>query len=306
MNIGVIGVGVMGKNHVRIYSDLKKVERVYIYDTDLKKAEKISKEYNGISCNSLEMLLSKVDAVSICVPTKFHFEMVKKVIRYNLHCLIEKPITSNFNEGLKLLKILKKFENKVIGVGHVERFNPVVNEIKKIIDNPYYIEIKRHNPTSIRVTDVSVVEDLMIHDIDILFNVLLEDVHSYKISAAGNNDICEALFQLDDSMASLSASKVALKKFRTIYIEDVNLTIEGDLMSQELYIYKSPRLYDKGGGGYAQENIIEKVLVNKVEPLREELKTFVECIERGEDFPVTPEQAVKNLKICEEIKRHIP
>jgi len=303
MKVGVIGTGVMGKNHVRVYSELRNVDDVYVFDlneSNMKKCE----EYGAIACNSVENLLNIVEAVSICVPTKHHFTIARKAIEKNVHCLIEKPITLTVREGEKLLNLLKG-KDIVVGVGHTERFNPIVSEIKKIIGEPFYVEIKRHNPTSIRITDTSVVEDLMIHDIDIIFNVLFDGNNKYDILAAGNCDVCQVTIVIGSSIASLSASRVALKKFRTIYVEDKNATIDGDLMTQEVYIYKNPKLSDRDRGGYAQENIIEKVLVNKVEPLKIELKTFIDCVVNGEEFPVTPEQALQNLKVCEEIKRYL-
>ena len=303
MKVGVIGTGVMGKNHVRVYSELRNVDEVYVFDLNENNMKKC-KEYGAIACNSVENLLNSVEAVSICVPTKHHFTIARKAIEKGVHCLIEKPITLTVREGEELLNLLKG-KNLVVGVGHTERFNPVVNEIKKIVEKPFYVEIKRHNPTSIRITDASVVEDLMIHDIDIIFNVLFDKNKKYNILAAGSYDVCQATIIMDGSIASLSASRIALKKFRTIYIEDERVTIDGDLMTQEIYIYKNPKLFDRESGGYAQENIIEIVLVNKVEPLKIELKMFIDCIISGKEFPVTPEQAVENLKVCEEIKRYL-
>lgn len=299
MKVGVIGTGTMGKNHVRVYSEFKAVEEIYVFDSNKDMANRMS-GYDAIVCDSVDELLNKVDAASICVPTKYHFEVAKKVIEKDVHCLIEKPIASTVKEGEKLLNILNK--KLIVGVGHIERFNPIVNEVKKIIKSPYYIEIKRHNPASTRITDSSIVEDLMIHDIDIVFNVLFDE-NEYSIYSAGNSDLCKVVVTFDNSVVSLSASKVASKKIRTAYIEDKDFTIEGDFMAQEIYIYRKPGKYGIEYGRYIQENIIEKVLVNKVEPLKVELKTFVDCIINDKDFPVTPEQALKNLRICEEIKK---
>jgi predicted dehydrogenase len=188
----------------------------------------------------------------------------------------------------------------IVGVGHIERFNPIVKEIKRIIKNPLYVEIKRHNPASARITDSTIVEDLMIHDIDIVFNVLFQG--DYELYSGGNTDLCTALITFDSSIGSLSASRKASKKIRTVYIEEEDFTIEGDFMNQEIYVYRKPGKYGIENERYTQENIIEKVLVNKVEPLKEELKTFVRCVRKGEQFPITPEQALHNLRICEEIR----
>ena len=300
MDVGVIGVGAMGRNHVRVYSELKGVRNVYVYDPIPQSADRV-KDIATV-CGSMDELLGKVDCVSICVPTKYHFETAKKVIEAGVHCLIEKPITLTVEEGRALLEIIRS-KDLTVGVGHIERFNPIVDEIKKIAGQPDYVSIKRHNPTSSRITDASVVEDLMIHDIDIVFNVLFRGDDDFKIHSAGNRNVCEAMAVFAHSVVSISASRLSSKKFRTFYVEAEDFTTEGDFMTQEVYIYRKPGKYGVENERYLQENIIEKVLVNKVEPLKVELKTFLDAARSGKPFVVTPEQALKNLVICEEIKK---
>ena len=301
MKIGVIGTGFMGQNHVRIYSELKEVDGIYVFDVDKVKTKRL-KEYGVIVCDSIEELLNNVDAVSICVPTKYHFDVAKKAIENGVHCLIEKPIALNVKEGEELVNLLIN-KDLVVGVGHIERFNPIIDEIVKIINEPLYVEIKRHNPGSVRIKDSTIVEDLMIHDIDIVFNVLCKHISGdYKIYSVGNSDICKALIKFDSSIVSLSASRKSSKKIRIIYIEEEEFTIEGDFMNQEIYVYKKPERYGLENEKYVQENIIEKVLVNKVEPLKEELKAFVRCVKNKKEFPITPVQALRNLRICEEVR----
>ena len=132
MKVGVIGTGTMGKNHVRVYSELKDVEEVYAFDVDTAKAN-IMMEYGATVCNSMEDLLNRVDAVSICVPTRYHLEVAKRAIEKDVHCLIEKPIASTVKEGEDLVKLVL-VENKdlIVGVGHIERFNPIVRELSLI------------------------------------------------------------------------------------------------------------------------------------------------------------------------------
>jgi len=300
MDVGVIGVGSMGRNHVRVYSELKGVENLYVFDPIAENAARAREVANV--CGSVEELLQRVEAVSICVPTKYHFWTAKKVIEAGINCLIEKPITLTVEEGEELLRLLEGKEI-VAGVGHIERFNPIVDEIKKIAERPDYVSIKRHNPTSNRITDASVVEDLMIHDIDIVFNVLFEGEEDFRIFSAGNRNVCEAMAVFRDSVAAISASRLASKKFRTFYVEAEDFTTEGDFMAQEVYVYRKPGKYGVENERYTQENIIEKVMVNKVEPLKVELKTFLDSVKSGKGFPVSPEQALKNLRICEEIKK---
>ena len=299
MNVGVIGTGVMGTNHVRVYSKIRNVQGIYVFDSSSEALDKL-KDYDVIVCKSLDELLHNVDAVSICVPTENHFDIVNNVVNENVHCLIEKPITLTAEEGEKLQGIIH--DELIVGVGHIERFNPIVDEIKKVSNHIQYCEIKRHNPASTRITDSTVVKDLMIHDIDIVFNVLFKG-REYSLHSIGNERICSSHVNFDDSVVSLSASKLSSKKIRSIYVEEEECTIEGDFMLQEVYVYKKPEQYGVKNERYVWENIIEKVLVNKVEPLYCELQTFVDCVKHHKEFPVTVEQAVKNLRICEEIEK---
>ncbi|HNX38959.1 MAG TPA: Gfo/Idh/MocA family oxidoreductase [Methanothrix sp.] len=304
MDVGVIGVGAMGRNHVRVYSELKGVDTVYVYDPVAESAAR-SRDVAEV-CATLPELLAKAEAVSICVPTRYHFQVAGQAIEAGVNCLIEKPITLTVEEGTRLLKIIesKRLSNPdlVVGVGHIERFNPIVAEMARIAGRPDYVCIKRHNPTSSRITDASVVEDLMIHDIDIVFNALFPGERDYRIFSAGSANVCEAMAVFPGTVVSFSASRLSCKKFRSLYVESQDFTAEGDFMTQEVYIYRKPGKYGVEGERYTQENIIEKVLVNKVEPLKVELKTFLDCINGRRIFPVTPDQALQNLRICEQIK----
>lgn len=301
MQIGVIGVGAMGKNHIRIYSELKGIDEVCAYDLDSNLLKHTCEKFGITACDSLDAVLKKVNAVSICVPTKFHSTIAKKVMENNVSCLIEKPLASTVDEGNHLLEYAKNKDHLVIGVGHIERFNPIVNEIMGLAVAPRFIEIKRHNPASSRITDADVVSDLMIHDIDIVWNCLFNN-KAFKLYSVGNADLQKTLIKFEDCIVSLSASRVACKKIRNIYVECDEFTIDGDFMTQEIYIYRKPGKYREENTKYTQENFIEKVLVNKVEPLREELKTFIECVRVGRPFPISLEQAFQNLKIAEEIR----
>ncbi len=241
-----------------------------------------------------------MDLVSLAVPTRYHFEMAQRVIDAGVHTLIEKPICATAEEGETLVAGIP--DGIIVGVGHIERFNPIVPEIKRIANDPEYVAFHRHNPASGRITDASIVEDLMIHDIDILFNAFFPD-QDYTFSARGNEDIALVLGSIDATSFYLSASRKSAKKIRTLYIEEADRTIEGDFMTQEIYVYRTPDTYDQTNGLYRQENIIEKVLVNKVEPLKVELQAFVRAARDGRPFEVTPEQAVSNLHICEAVLR---
>jgi predicted dehydrogenase len=246
---------------------------------------------------TMEELLRSVDAVSLCVPTPYHCTTAKEVLAAGVHMLIEKPVCLTAAEGAELLPLIP--DGCVVGVGHIERFNPIIAEIKHIVKDPLYMEINRHNPASARVTGSSVVEDLMIHDIDLVFNALFGS--EYTLSACGSFDVCAALFNFGETPVYLSASRKASKKIRLIRVEEEDFTIEGDFMSQEVYVYRKPEHYHQEAERYVQENITEKVMVSKVEPLRTELQTFIDCARTGTPFPVTPEEGVENVRICEEI-----
>jgi predicted dehydrogenase len=298
MEVGVIGTGMMGKNHVRIYSELKPVTGLYVYDVNQQEAMSVGLQHGAIPCATIGDLLKKVDALSICVPTQYHLETAKEALETGVHILMEKPICSSVKEAEQVLALIGN--SQIVGVGQIERFNPIIPEIKRICKKPLYVEINRHNPASTRVTRSSVVEDLMIHDIDILRHVLFDE--KYSLSAGGTGDIASALFRFGSTPAYLSASRKSSKKIRRIYIEEEDLTIEGDFMNQEIFTYYKPDKYNVENERYVQENIIEKVMVNKVEPLKVELQTFLECAKKGRPFPVTPEQAIEDLRICEEIQ----
>ena len=297
MDVGVIGTGNMGRNHARIYSEMKDVDSVYIYDLNPKSAEKISADFGAKSSESIQSLLKSVDAVSICVPTKYHFMVAEEAIERGIHSLIEKPISSTSEEGERFLKLIP--DHLVVGVGHIERFNPIIGEIKNLMKKPKYIEIRRHNPGSSRITDTGVLIDLMIHDIDLIWNDFFGGKKDSERYSLGDDDLYKMVAKFDDCIVSLSASRISCQKIRTIHVEEEGFTIEGNFMNQELYIYRKPERYGEVNTRYAQENIIEKVLINRVEPLKEELKTFIRCVQREEPFPITPEQAVLNLKIAE-------
>ncbi len=298
--MGVIGVGVMGRNHARVYSELKKVDSLHLYDLNQKATHSLAVAFEATASPTVESLLENVDAVSVCVPTPYHFGVAETVLDAGVPVLIEKPICATAEETRRLIRKIP--DGLVVGVGHIERFNPIVPEIKKIVRHPLYIEMKRHNPASSRVSGSSVVEDLMIHDVDIMRNVLLPD-GAYRLAGSGNEDVCSALFSFRGTSVYLSASRKSSKKIRMIYIEEEEFTVEGDFMAQEIYIHRKPGQYSAENERYVQENIIEKVLVNKQEPLKLELSTFLDCAAKGREFPVSPAQALLNMEICEDVAR---
>ena len=298
MDVGVIGTGMMGQNHVRVYSELKEFGSVVIYDVNQSQAEKIATQNNAEVADSYEDLFHRVEAVSLCVPTPFHYNVALQVINAGMNVLIEKPICLSSSESKELEKQIP--DDIVVGVGHIERFNPIVSEISQIISDPLYIEFKRHNPTSSRITGSSVVEDLMIHDIDIMLHAL--GCSDLSVQAKGNDDVAAALCTSGNSVVYLSASRKSSKKIRMVHIEQEDMTIQGDFMAQEIYVHRKPGQYKVERDRYVQENIVEKVQVAKLEPLRAELSTFLMSVKTSTPFPITSRQAIENLEFCEMIK----
>jgi predicted dehydrogenase len=298
MQVGVIGAGAMGRNHVRVYSELKSVDSLGIYDVNAAAAKALGEKHGATVYGSVGELLDNSDAVSVVVPTPFHSTVVGEVFSKKRSVLIEKPICATSAEAKQLMKSAPA--GITIGVGHIERFNPIVAEIKRIVKKPLYFEMKRHNPTSSRITGSSVVEDLMIHDIDILLSEFFPD--PCNLHSVGNDDVMSVLMNCKNIPVVLSASRKASKKIRLFYVEDEDFTIEGDFMSQEVTIHRKPGQYRIEAQRYVQENIIEKVMVGKVEPLKRELETFIDCVKNQRPFPITPEQAIRNLEFCEKIR----
>jgi len=299
VKVGVIGTGVMGQNHARVYSELRGIDEVMLYDVFAEAAQKTAAKLGVTAASSMDKLLDEVDAVSICVPTQFHKDTALQVLESGVAALIEKPVCSNVAEAEYLMDNIPK--GAVVGVGHIERFNPIIPEIAKIVDKPLYISIQRHNPASDRINGTPVVEDLMIHDIDIAFNHFIKG--DYHLSACGTDDVMGVLINNGSLPVYLSASRKSSKKIRHITIEQEEFTVEGDFMTQEVYVYRKPGVYHSEDTRYVQENVVEKVMVPKVEPLKLELQTFINCAKEKKPFPITLEQATQNMRICEEIHK---
>ena len=170
LRVGVIGVGHLGRHHARIYSTLSSVTFVGISDTNTSRGQEIAAEFNVIFYPNVDDLLVLVDAVSVAVPTSAHFSVVMSCLNKDCHVLVEKPITQDEQDGETLVQLAKE-QRKILQVGHVERFNPIVEKIRPYIHNPIFIECHRLSPFQPRGTDVDVVRDLMIHDLDLILSL---------------------------------------------------------------------------------------------------------------------------------------
>lgn len=299
MIAGVIGTGVMGQNHARNYADMKGVDELIVFDVFAESAQKTAERLGARVAPSIDKLLDEVDAVSICVPTQYHKDTALQVLESGTAALIEKPICSTVEDAEFLIDHTPK--NAVVGVGHIERFNPIIPEITKIVDKPQYVSVHRHNPASARIVGTPVVEDLMIHDIDIIFNKFVKG--DYSISATGSSEIMGVLVNNNNIPMYLSASRKASRKIRSIMVETEEFTVDGNFMTQEVYIYRKGGKYTEENARYVQENLVEKVMVPKVEPLKLELQTLLDCAKTKKPFPITLEQATENLRVCEKIHK---
>ncbi|MCM8765800.1 MAG: Gfo/Idh/MocA family oxidoreductase [Candidatus Omnitrophica bacterium] len=299
IKVGVIGVGKLGYIHARVYSEMKDVELVGVCDINQEKAKKVAQELKTEFYFDYREIIPYVDAVSIAVPTSLHYPIGKEFLKNGVHCLIEKPLAINLKEAKGLLKIAEG-KKSILQVGHIERFNPAIQTILKLPGEPRFIECHRLGNFSPRVKDVGVVLDLMIHDLDIVLTLVKAKVES--IDALGVNvlttyeDIANARIKFEDgTICNLTASRVSDERMRKIRIFKENSYISLDYFKQEVLIY------------YKRKNrVIHRFLpVKKEEPLKEELKSFINCIYKKGNPLVSGEEAYNALKLAFRILKKI-
>jgi len=277
--VAVIGVGHLGSIHTKVYSKLDNVKLVGVCDCNLETAIEVGKKYHTPSYSDYEDLFDKVDAVSIAVPTSLHYNIAKEFLNHDIHVLIEKPITKTLSEADELINIAKD-RKLIIQVGHIERFNPAVLAIEPYLKKPKFIECQRLGPFHKRVKDVGVVLDLMIHDIDIVLGLLKEDV--VNIEAVGLSTISDhedvanvrLIFQ-DGTIADITASRVTKDVVRKMRIFQEDSYVSLDYVTQDAAIFRK-----------TDDKIVkERIKIKKKEPLKKELKSFIECV-RTEKKPI--------------------
>ena len=319
INIGVIGVGHLGQHHVKHYNKIRNANLIGIFDVDSNRAAKIGKKYDVPVFENVEDLLNKVDGVSIATPTPNHSETAKLCIKYNKHVFIEKPITVTLEEADELLK-LSKDKKTIIQVGHIERLNPALIALNTYRIAPKFIEIHRLAPYTSRGTDVPVVLDKMIHDIDILLSLVKSPVD--KIQATGLSiltdsvDIAHARIRFENStVASITSSRVAKDEVRKVKVFQKNLYATIDLLLGLTEIYKITGKKDSGRGGAmtvplqndSNEKFIvyEKPSIIKDDPLQMELANFINSIQ-GKEAPIVTGKAGRDaLEVAIQIQNMI-
>ncbi|MBE6058626.1 MAG: Gfo/Idh/MocA family oxidoreductase [Clostridium sulfidigenes] len=314
VKLGVIGVGRMGSNHARICSRLRNIDLVGYCDIIREKANEASKTYNTKSFYDYKEMLNYVDAVIISTQSEFHYEIAKYYLQNKKHVLIEKPITIHDLEAEELIQIAEK-NNVVLTVGHVERFNAVIEALNGVYrkDKIIAINAKRMSPMDHRVKDIDVIMDLMIHDIDIILN-LLKPYKVTNIFASGRSVKKESLRlgHVDYAVANLvfengvianiTASRVTEKKVRKLEIIEVERYVDVDYMDKSIEITSKfiPKINENASTRsleYSQESIVERVSVNTTESLLEEDQCFVDSINQNKKPRVSGKDGLTALKI---------
>ena len=283
LRVGVVGVGHMGSYHVAALSELLDYEIVAVCDLDEKRAKYIADKYGTVFFKRPEDMLDSVDAVTIAVPTRHHFSVSRFFLESGVHVLVEKPIANTLEESKELYEIAKK--NKlVLHIGHVERFNGAVQELKNIVTNPSLIECRRMGPFTERVRDDGVVLDLMIHDLDIVLRLMNEKVVSLSAVGASihsqRDDIANVQMVFENGcVANLIASRVTQSKIRTLSISQPDAYITLDYGDQELRIQRkasSEHQLSREDLKYREQSELERLFVHKDNPLKLELRHFLD------------------------------
>jgi UDP-N-acetylglucosamine 3-dehydrogenase len=313
LNVAVIGVGVMGKTHVRVYSELAEVKLAAVMDINEQLGKEIANKYGTAYYNDIKELIGKekLDAVSICVPTSLHFKIAKMCINAGINVLVEKPITSNISDAKKLLRLAKDKNVKLL-VGHIERFNPAVNKVKEIIERGDLGSItaiiaRRVGGFPPQIKDTNIAVDLMIHDVDIinyLLNELPLKVYFNKRSNHIKNreDSSEFFMKYKNTSAYLQANWITPVKIRKLNITGTEGYLEMDYIDQTIEFYKSN--YEKFF--VENENFSDYILrfsnpsksiipVEAKEPLKEEILYFINAILKNKE--INSDFALDALKI---------
>jgi len=331
VKVSVLGAGSLGKEHVRIYAELAaagQVEFVGIYDIVAETAQRFAQKHGVRAFGSVAEAAAASDAVSIVTPTTTHFELAKALLQQGRHVLVEKPMTDDAAEAAELVQLAQQ-QKCVLQVGHVERFNPVFKYLETVATDPRFIEVDRLSPYPSRSTDVGVVLDLMIHDLDVVLALVKSPVVS--VDAVGmpvlskSEDIANARLRFANGcVANLTASRVSPEKMRKIRVFSGGAMpshISLDYRAQEGFIYRIARgdeerssiltklLHAKDStivSEFGGKRIVrEPVPIAKEEPLKLELRDFIRCIQAHRTPMVSGESAKRALDLAFEITRQI-
>jgi predicted dehydrogenase len=325
IRIGVVGVGHLGSLHVKQLKEVDEAVISGVFDLNTRRATEISKEHGVQTFTSYTALLEEVDAVSIVTPTKLHLEHTKQALLSNKHVFIEKPITETLEEADELIRLAEENSLKV-QVGHIERFNPAIIALESLEINPLFIESHRLSSFDVRGTDVAVVLDLMIHDIDLILSFVKSPVKEVHASGASvisqKEDIANCRIEFENGcVANVTASRISAKKMRKMRFFQPDAYISIDFLegASEVYYIQSDdlRLPDTGLAfslgqiekGAEKKNIQYARLSKKdINPLRYELQLFCKAILEDKTPPITGQDGRRALRIAnlisESIKKH--
>jgi len=315
LKIGVLGAGHLGKIHIKCIKEIENFEFIGFFDPDEKIAAEVEKEFGIRKFSSIEELVNVVDAVDIVTPTVSHYECAAKALRKSKNVFIEKPLTTTLKEAKSLVELAKEANVKV-QVGHVERFNPAFLSALPFFDNPMFIETHRLAQFNPRGTDVPVILDLMIHDIDIVLSVVQSNIK--KISASGVSvvsdtpDIANARIEFDNGcVANLTASRISLKNMRKSRFFQKDAYISVDFLKKETEIVRMKNIIgepdplsitiDLGHGKGKKQIFFEKPDITPVNAIKMELETFYDAIINNANPPVTIEDGYNSLDLAYKI-----
>lgn len=299
IRVGVVGVGSLGQHHARIYAQLESVQLVGLYDADQARARELASKHGTTVFDSLEQLAASVEAASVAVPTHLHHAIGTTLIQQGVHLLVEKPIAATTEEAEDLVNQAQK-KGVILQVGHVERFNPVLGFLEEHAAKPRFIEAHRLAPfpppregMHPRGTEVNVVLDLMIHDLEIILHLVgspVRDARAVGVPVlSGSEDIANVRLLFENGcVANITASRISPERMRKIrvFTEDAYLSLD--------YQNQAGELFRKGAGGIARE----EVPIEKGEPLALELRSFADCVRRRDRPVVSGEHAAEALKLA--------
>jgi predicted dehydrogenase len=301
LKVGVIGVGHIGKSHARVYAGLgaEHARLAAVFDADAQAARDVAAQYGSRACASIEEFAGEIDAATVSTPTPTHYELASFLLERGKHLLVEKPITESTADARALSELARQ-RGCVLQVGHIERFNPALGALESLLTRPRFIEAHRLSPYPQRSTEIGVVLDLMIHDIEIILHLVRSplahvDAVGVPVLSRGE-DIANARLRFEDGcVANITASRISPEKMRKIRVfqEDAYLSLD--------YQNQTGEVYRRGAGGITRE----AVEIEKDEPLRRELQSFVECARAGLQPKVGGAQAAAALEVAVEITRRI-
>ena len=314
VKVGVIGIGNMGWHHARVLSLLRDADLVGVADPDPDRGQLATEQFGCRWFDDYRTMLAEVEAVCIAVPTLLHHPVGLACLEAGLHVLIEKPIAASQDEATSLIDAANR-AGRLLQVGHIERFNPAFRELTKVVANEEVVvlEGRRHSPHSDRANDVSVVLDLMIHDIDLVLELAQAPV--VRLAAAGGRssdgpiDYVNATLGFENGVvASLTASKMSHRKIRSLSAHCRSSLVETDFLNHTLHIHRRAHEWysaDHGELLYRNDGFIEEVSTTSIEPLYAELEHFLQCV-RGRETPaVDGLQASRALKLADLIEQAV-